>query len=134
MCQWHVGSMYLNGRGVDVDYKQARAWIEKAAAQDDRDAICQLGAMYLEGHGVDVDYKQARALFEKAAAQDNTTALGQLGNVYFEGWGVTPSWHRAREYFERAIELGDSRGVTKFQTFTKDIQEVTGRQSNHSAP
>ena len=37
--QHQVGSMYYKGQGVDVDFKQARAWAEKAAAQDIPDAV-----------------------------------------------------------------------------------------------
>ena len=33
--QYQVGMMYYYGRGVDVDYKQARAWLEKDAGQND---------------------------------------------------------------------------------------------------
>ena len=33
-CQSQVGMMYFMGRGVAVDYEQARPWIEKGAAQD----------------------------------------------------------------------------------------------------
>ena len=32
--QYMVGLMYHKGQGVDVDYKQARVWFEKAAAQN----------------------------------------------------------------------------------------------------
>ena len=35
LSQYQLGMMYYKGRGgVDVDFKQARAWFEKAAAQD----------------------------------------------------------------------------------------------------
>jgi len=30
--QYNVGMMYARGHGADADYKQARAWLEKAAA------------------------------------------------------------------------------------------------------
>ena len=43
VCQWQVGMMYCIGNGVAVDYKQARVWIEKAAAQDHPKAFGQLG-------------------------------------------------------------------------------------------
>ena len=43
--QYLVGYMYYLGLGVAVDYMQARPWLEKAAAQDQPDAVGQLGHM-----------------------------------------------------------------------------------------
>ena len=58
-CQWMVGSMYYNGLGVDVDYAQGLPWIEKAAAQDQPDAVCHLGGMYFDGEGVTPSWRRA---------------------------------------------------------------------------
>ena len=41
--------MHYDGDGVDVDYEQALPWLQKAAAQDDPDAVSQLGVMYYKG-------------------------------------------------------------------------------------
>ena len=47
VCQYQVGCMYLMGYGVTaVDYQQARAWLEKAAAQGFPEAFGQLRSMY----------------------------------------------------------------------------------------
>ena len=129
-----IGSIYVWGQGVAVDY--ARAMAAYKVGGEGGDALCQyqVGFMYCEGFGVDVNYAQARAWIEKAAAQDQPTAVYQLGAMYFEGMGVTPSWRRAREYNERAIELGDSNAVNYMQTLTENIQNVTSQRSNHSAP
>ena len=44
--------MRLNGfGGVDVDYKQARAWLEKAAAQTYPEALDSLAGFYMDGSG-----------------------------------------------------------------------------------
>ena len=61
-----VGMMYYHGHGVDVDYKQARAWLEKAAAQDRPIAVCRLGDMYFAGQGVTPSWCRAREYFERA--------------------------------------------------------------------
>ena len=66
VCQHQVGMMYCYGRGVDVDYKQARAWLEKAAVQDYPAAVGQLGAMYANGQGVTPSYRRAREYYERA--------------------------------------------------------------------
>ena len=52
--------MYYNGRGVDVDYKQALPWFEKAAAQDMPNAFISLGTMASLGlGGVAPSYRRA---------------------------------------------------------------------------
>jgi hypothetical protein len=51
--------MYRNGDGVDVNYKKAIEWYEKAAEQGDAGAQYNLGVMYRNGDGVDVNYKKA---------------------------------------------------------------------------
>ena len=63
---WQVGMMYYNGSGVAVDFKRARPWIEKAAAQDHPDAVGELGVMYMKGDGVAPSWRRARELYQRA--------------------------------------------------------------------
>ena len=65
-CQHQVGMMYYDGRGVAVDYQQARPWIEKAAAQDQPSAVNQLGSMYFNGEGATPSWRRARELYQRA--------------------------------------------------------------------
>ena len=65
-CQWQVGYMYFDGLGVAVDFKLARPWIEKAAAQGQPNAVGQLGAMCMEGQGVTPSWRRARELYQRA--------------------------------------------------------------------
>ena len=65
-CQYQVGMMYHGGRSVDVDYAQALSWIEKAAAQDQPNAVGQLGAMYGNGEGVTPSWHRAREYYKRA--------------------------------------------------------------------
>ena len=41
-----MGLIYNSGHGVDVNYKKAIKWYEKAAEQGDADAQYNLGLMY----------------------------------------------------------------------------------------
>ena len=74
-CQYQLGCMYLDGDGVDVDYKQARPWLEKAAAQDWLDAVCQLGVMSQEDRGVASSLRRARELFQRSIELGNEQAV-----------------------------------------------------------
>ena len=62
--QYQVGIMYFRGRGVAVDYEQARPWFEKGAAQDHPAAVGNLGVMYFEGKGVAPSWRRARELYK----------------------------------------------------------------------
>jgi TPR repeat protein len=66
--------MYLHGRGVRVNYAMARAWLEKAAEQDEPDAQHELGLMYYYGRGVAVDRAEAYKWFKLAAEQPGNYA------------------------------------------------------------
>ena len=76
--QYMVGEMYYEGYGVDVDYKQARAWLEKAAAQDHPFAAHQLGTMYFTGDGVTPSWRRAREYFERAIELGNSMAVENM--------------------------------------------------------
>ena len=66
LCQNQVGFMYLEGRGVAVDFLQARAWLEKAAAQGLPNAVNSLGGIYMLGMGVTHSWRRARELTQRA--------------------------------------------------------------------
>ena len=70
--------MYCEGHGVAVDYQQARVWIEKAAAQDQPNAVAHLGAMYSNGEGVTLSWRRARELYQRAIELGNSKAVENM--------------------------------------------------------
>ena len=70
--------MYYNGHGVDVDYAQALPWIEKAAAQDQPNAVSQLGGMYGNGQGVTPSWRRAREYYARAIELGNSNAVKNM--------------------------------------------------------
>ena len=107
--QYNLGVMYKNGHGVDVNYKKAIEWYEKAAKQGDANAQYNLGVMYHHGHGVDVNYKKAIEWYEKAAKQGYADAQYNLGLMYHHGQGVDVNYKKAIEWYEKAAEQGDAQ-------------------------
>jgi uncharacterized protein len=65
--QVEVGSMYLEGRGVQQSYQEALKWFRKAAASGNAVAQFNLGLMYAKGLGVPRDYDEAINWFTLAA-------------------------------------------------------------------
>ena len=72
--------MYETASGVPQDYRQAMAWLRKAADQGNVTAEDEVADLYAKGLGVRVDLAQARAWYQKAADagdQDAQTWLAQ---------------------------------------------------------
>ena len=63
---------------MDVDYKQARPWIEKAAAQDYPDAVGAVGYMYSNGEGVTPSWRRAREYMERAIELGDSLAVSTM--------------------------------------------------------
>ena len=70
--------MYKLGRGVAVDYQQARVWLEKAAAQGQPDAVEALGTMYWKGRGVTPSWRRARELYKRAIGLGDSVAVQNM--------------------------------------------------------
>lgn len=70
IAQFHMGELYANGKGVEVDLLQAADWYRLAAEQEHIDAQVRLGRMYAEGRGVEQDYRIAADWLAKAADQE----------------------------------------------------------------
>ena len=77
--QAKLGAMYLLGKGVEKDDKQAAEWMLKAANQGNVEAQVIIAAMYDRGMGVKNDVKMATQWYEKAAAQGNSASMAILG-------------------------------------------------------
>ena len=73
--QFHLGMMYLRGRGTPENLGEAQRWFRQAAKHGDPDAQVQLGTMYQCGYGVEIDLAQARHWFELAAKQGHGAAV-----------------------------------------------------------
>ena len=84
--QYNLGTMYMDGRGVTQDDKQAVAWYRKAADQGYAMAQYNLGVMYENGRGVAKDERRAIEYWKMAARQGDEDArynLAELGVLYY---------------------------------------------------
>jgi TPR repeat protein len=80
--------MYIIGRGVLQDYREAVKWLSKAAEQGEASAQGILGVMYAKGQGVPQDVKKAFNWYIRAAEQGFAIAQNNLGMMYAKGQGV----------------------------------------------
>jgi len=73
--------MYLEGRGVKQDSKNAFKWIRKAADCNLTIAFYYLGKLFENGTGVDKDEAQALRWYHKAASQNYPGATAKIANL-----------------------------------------------------
>lgn len=104
VAQQLLGSLYMNGKGLEKDYSKAIYWFKKAAKQDEAIAQYYLGILYLEGKGVRQDFTKAYDWFHKSAEHEDALAQYQLGNMYLKGNGVEQQFFMAAHWFRKAAD------------------------------
>ena len=111
--QYAYGVCYEKGWGVDKDLKQAVAWYQKAAQQNNGPAFNSLGNFYRMGTGVKADPKQAFEYYVKGAAVNDDQAMLNLGNCYFYGMGTEKDGQAAVQWWEKAAEKGNIYAISQ---------------------
>jgi len=76
--QYHLGLMYLKGKGVHQSFVQAAQWFRTAAECGYADAQYHLGMRYEKGEGVLQDISQALVWYQKAANQGHIEAQEKI--------------------------------------------------------
>lgn len=79
---------------------------EKAAQNDNPEAMNTLGNLYARGLGVGQDYKKAVYWWGQALRDGNAEAMYHLGNAYALGQGVRPDLWEARNWWDSSAEKG----------------------------
>ena len=111
LAQYNLGRMYYTGDGVPQDYKEAKKWFDRAAAQVYAPVRTSLGVLYDEGQGVRRDYNEAVKWYRFDAEQGHVPAQIRLGLQYADGKGVPRDLAEAVMWFYIAAELGESAAL-----------------------
>ncbi len=99
--------MYLQGAGVNRDYKLALEWYRKSAGQGNGEAQAYLGYMHEKGLGVDRDIQEALEFYKKSAAQGNALGRVRLGDLYLDGLGIDQNPRKALACYLQSAEQGE---------------------------
>ena len=115
--QLNLGTLYLRGQGVPRDVIQARAWLEKAAANGDPYALYALGRAMSESMGpASADLVRAADLYRQAAEKGHPLAALRYGMALSEGTAIKRDAVAAQRWLvhandngvpEAALALGD---------------------------
>jgi uncharacterized protein len=101
--QYLLGSLYLEGHGVERNDAVAFMWFQRAAAQGDAAAQYNVGASYAGGVGVQKSDVDAAKWFRRAADQGVVFAQLNLGLLYAAGNGVPQDSVEALKWLELAF-------------------------------
>lgn len=106
--QLNLGTIYLRGQGVQRDLIQARAWLEKAAADGgDVYATYALGrAMAENAPPASADPTRAADLFRRAAEKGHMFAALRYGMALADGSGVKQDLAAAQRWLVQAQQNG----------------------------
>ena len=101
--QYLLGSLYVEGNGVEQNDATALLWFQRAADQGDAAAQYNVGASYAGGRGVQKSYTDAAKWFRRAADQGVAFAQLNLGLLYAAGNGVAQDNIEALKWLELAF-------------------------------
>jgi uncharacterized protein len=101
-----IGTWYLFGKYVKLNYKTAVDFLSQAAEQKLPDASFNLAICYETGTGIKKNLKMAAALYLSAALYGEKDAMVALGRFYQHGLGVEKNKLFADIWLDRAAELG----------------------------
>jgi uncharacterized protein len=105
--QTALGLMAARGNGQPADLKLARGWLEKAAAQNEPQALLELSRYQLMGKaGLEKDAVKAFELAFKSANGGNLEAANQIGVLHQNGQGTRQDYAAAAGWYNFAAELG----------------------------
>ena len=105
--QVNLGILYLRGQGVPRDLVTARAWLEKAAAGGEPQAMYTLGrALDESSDQVPGDPVRAADLYRRAAEKGHALAGLRYGLALTEGFGVKRDVPTGQRWLVQAQENG----------------------------
>lgn len=119
--EMRIASMYLNGKGTEINISEAVNWLGKASQQGNPDAAYQLGYIYSsdEYNISDINklneyYAQALSGYEKAEEENsNATAEYRIGLIYLNALGVEQDVDKAINWLTKSTLNGNASAAYK---------------------
>jgi TPR repeat protein len=115
--QQALGSLYLNGDGVQKDTQEGIHLLELSAAQNFPEAQFKLASVYARGIGVETNLEKAAQYALKAAEQGHVEAQYNLATMYIVGKGVPQNMAEAARWMKLAAEAGHPTAQSNLGVF-----------------
>lgn len=101
-----LGTLYLNGWGIEKSAKLALDNFKMAAAFGNEGAMNQMGFIFMGNEGIEENLEQSFYWFNEAAKKGDDVGMFNLGYCYKNGYGVEADVEKAAELFKKSAELG----------------------------
>ena len=106
IAQNNLGTMYMRGKGIDLDFDSARELFKAAAKQSLPGAMFNLGIMNLRGYGKTKNTYKAAQWFKKGAELGDIEAQFFFGVALAKGEGADKNILEAKIWFSKAAAKG----------------------------
>ncbi len=109
-----LGKCYMQGLGVEQDFKKAALYLKRAVEDEEPDAeiLYYLGWCYFHGQGVRQDCEEAVKWLLRAAEMDQVDAQAMLATCYSNGKGVEKNDEESARWHRRAAEQGHEISIS----------------------
>ena len=139
--QTMLGIAFADAPVQQRNYELAAEWLNRAAAQDQRDAQWRLAGLYYRGRGVRRDLEEALFWYEEAARNGHIESRTTLGDMYRDGIGTPVDLVRAYQWYnlgaiesQKALEERDKlrRLIKPAQLLEAEMRSIEWLQQNPS--
>lgn len=110
--QFIIGTLYLDGNGVEQNYYEAVEWLQKSVNQGNTKGLYPLGWCNQFGKGKEIDKREALRLYKMAVEDPNiindykSSAQFQIGRLYQEGDGIKQDFNKALYWYKQSAQNG----------------------------
>lgn len=116
-----LGSLYLNGWGVEKNVNKALENYKMAAALGDETAMNQIGIIYMGSDEFEANLEQSFYWFNEAAKKGSDVGMYNLGCCYRDGFGIKADVEQAAEWFKKSAELGYVDAMVELGGYYQEI-------------
>jgi TPR repeat protein len=129
--QIHLGMMYVEGNGVNVDHSLAFKYFSQAANSGSAEGFTCLGMNYANGYGCEINHEISSNLFRQAADLGSAQGQFNIGWNYQYGIGVEKDHDQAFKYYQLASDQNHPAGIRGLGEIleggTKEISQDVSR-------
>jgi TPR repeat protein len=125
--QVSLGNMFYHGDGVEQDIESAYKWLERAAYQNDKEALYYCGIHYLEDTQ---EKKKGKEYLLKAMQLNYISAILAMAYYYEYGdQGFTQNVDKAIQLYKKACQMEDSNACLHFYILMKKCNKINELQN-----
>lgn len=99
-----LGSMYLFGDGVLIDFEKAFQLNEKSCQEKSYFSCVNIGIQYEFGQGVGVNFERAAKFYQESCENNEISGCANWGNLLLYGKGIQKNEVLARDVLARACK------------------------------